>query len=266
MPAISTHAPLAGRDAGEPERCAADLISTHAPLAGRDVVIYLTGAQCQFQPTRPLRGATRRLRARLTALDISTHAPLAGRDSFATLISAPELNFNPRAPCGARPVSSIPSQTLSRNFNPRAPCGARRAAGDRAPFTVWISTHAPLAGRDAQMHRRVHPRGTFQPTRPLRGATCAVLWACRGISYFNPRAPCGARLGCTINDLYRDDISTHAPLAGRDRLRRRHCRGRAEFQPTRPLRGATCADGYLCAKRRISTHAPLAGRDLVLNG
>ena len=56
---ISTHAPLAGRDA---DHVAVHLdlrISTHAPLAGRDErALALTRELMKFQPTRPLRGAT----------------------------------------------------------------------------------------------------------------------------------------------------------------------------------------------------------------
>ena len=35
---------------------------------------------------------------------------------------------------------------------------------------------------------------------------------------FNPRAPCGARLAAEEGDDHDDDISTHAPLAGRDKV------------------------------------------------
>ena len=59
------------------------------------------------------------------------------------------------------------------------------------------------------------------------------------IKYFNPRAPCGARPGgqkwrvpCCI-------ISIHAPLAGRDAINATIIIKAAEFQSTRPLRGAT---------------------------
>ena len=34
---------------------------------------------------------------------ISTHAPLAGRDGDKKSNAEADLNFNPRAPCGARP-------------------------------------------------------------------------------------------------------------------------------------------------------------------
>ena len=78
---ISTHAPLAGRDYLWTPVTDVTGISTHAPLAGRDRNhSFITRAYARFQPTRPLRGATRGHKAGLGVLD----------------------NFNPRAPCGAR--------------------------------------------------------------------------------------------------------------------------------------------------------------------
>ena len=104
------------------------------------------------------------------------------------------------------------------NFNPRAPCGARRYTPNDSQYNDHkISTHAPLAGRDYQ-----------------------VIYAD------------GAK-----------KISTHAPLAGRDTGCNRVSNCEVEFQPTRPLRGATgCQPGKTIAQKGISTHAPLAGRDL----
>ena len=78
-------------------------------------------------------------------------------------------DFNPRAPCGARHRPCRPLGTAS-DFNPRAPCGARRSGKVVYHPQVRISTHAPLAGRD-------------------RGF-------CNNYRYIQ--------------------ISTHAPLAGRD--------------------------------------------------
>ena len=56
----------------------------------------------------------------------------------------------------------------------------------------------------------------FQPTRPLRGATWLLVLILCFLLYFNPRAPCGARLSLFIS-------MTKLSI----------------FQPTRPLRGAT---------------------------
>ena len=123
-----------------------------------------------FQPTRPLRGATRTPIKLRDCFLISTHAPLAGRDRSSIKVTINKRDFNPRAPCGARP-RHIQRFARAFYFNPRAPCGARRL-----PRRLTASS------------------ATFQPTRPLRGATYSVHahWYFR--RYFNPRAPCGARL------------------------------------------------------------------------
>ena len=105
---ISTHAPLAGRDVGGKALNASLFISTHAPLAGRDIVAH-SGASINisFQPTRPLRGATRLTPYRSCIAMISTHAPLAGRDPVGVRVIRPPFYFNPRAPCGARPITTL---------------------------------------------------------------------------------------------------------------------------------------------------------------
>ena len=147
------------------------------------------------------------------------------------------MNFNSRAPCGARHLPAMQEglrDTISTHaphagrdspmhnygpmlphFNSRAPCGARLASGETSA-TLWgISTHAPHAGRD------VHAKG---------------LW--RQDLNFNSRAPCGAR---------------------QDRNGVPHLwRG---FQLTRPMRGATARTVCKTLAFCISTHAPHAGRD-----
>ena len=61
---------------------------------------------------------------------------------------------------------------------------------------------------------------------------------------------------------YVGQISTHAPLAGRDGFVRQIGRRVLVFQPTRPLRGATSPVIVKASDEiDISTHAPLAGRD-----
>ena len=58
------------------------LISIHAPRAGRDLTLAGDApAEAIFQSTRPVRGATERLRSELEGIKhISIHAPRAGRD------------------------------------------------------------------------------------------------------------------------------------------------------------------------------------------
>ena len=128
-------------------------ISIHVPLAGHD------GVSVQW----------------LLGIDISIHVPLARHDETMAALTARRIDFNPRAPCGARrrgefyqggrhaifqstcPLrgttrSSMATRPSWRYFNPRAPCGARRRRRSSRPT-----------------------RRTFQSTFPLRGTTLAEL-------------------------------------------------------------------------------------------
>ena len=146
---ISTHAPLAGRD-GPWMPClpCSPYFNPRAPCGARRRYPAPSSLHRLFQPTRPLRGATSALARPAAGPPISTHAPLAGRDHLGDRLRRDAGDFNPRAPCGARPVmrswmfwmrplfqptrplrgatpqTSSPSHSRP-HFNPRAPCGAR---------------------------------------------------------------------------------------------------------------------------------------------
>ena len=79
---ISIHVPLAGHDHDTALDAPAGAISIHVPLAGHDRTRHwYRSTTWGFQSTCPLRGTTRSI----------TQARAGGMD------------FNPRAPCGARP-------------------------------------------------------------------------------------------------------------------------------------------------------------------
>ena len=67
----------------------------------------------KFQSTRPVRGATR-------ASSSAWHR---------------RRYFNPRAPCGARPVLTR-QRGQGKHFNPRAPCGARQQKYTKLLYTL----------------------------------------------------------------------------------------------------------------------------------
>ena len=192
------------------------------------------------------------------------------------------------------------------NFNPRAPCGARPQLQYRPQHHRAISILAPLTGRDWDSYQWWMLIPEFQSSRPLRGATerQSAKGSCRVISilapltgrdvclplteqrigHFNPRAPYGARLHPPGAGDPLALISILAPLTGRDTLSMgRHLpqgisilaplTGRdlqptpdllkfIRFQSSRPLRGAT--GGRWIARKDvvISILAPLTGRDL----
>ena len=141
----------------------------------------------------------------------------------------------------------------------------------------------PLRGATGRAKWYTIPKSVFQPTRPLRGATNFSRAASRQIanfnprapcgarlpwfvsrwlgSYFNPRAPCGARRSQTAFLPSHQGISTHAPLAGRDRELNELSRTVIDFNPRAPCGARLMVIPLLSISVVISTHAPLAGRD-----
>ena len=177
---ISIHAPLAGRDAVPTFRIFSTAwISIHAPLAGRDGRATASCRHCrEFQSTRPLRGATRPITAAWFRRRISIHAPLAGRDPSGATATKEKGNFNPRAPCGARPVGRDRNKG-ERKFQSTRPLRGATIVLDVLAKQGMISIHAPLAGRDPYYQHGVQfSKERFQSTRPLRGAT--IYWSAHG--------------------------------------------------------------------------------------
>ena len=123
------------------------LISTHAPLAGRDVVVKRRGHCLNISTHAPLAGRDGGKASDYDKFQISTHAPLAGRDLEPPTVVPAENDFNPRAPCGARPFFCF-WLSLFANFNPRAPCGARLLLLLRLYFLLTnFNPRAPCGAR-----------------------------------------------------------------------------------------------------------------------
>ena len=125
-------------------------------------------------------------------MKISTHAPLAGRDPLDVDIGWGPWDFNPRAPCGARPIVRCPT-LAGLVFQPTRPLRGATLCPQIQVAGRAISTHAPLAGRDE---------------------TIGSDWERVIIS---THAPLAGRDENTMRLSFRSSkISTHAPLAGRD--------------------------------------------------
>ena len=175
-------------------------------------------SQRQFQPfqsTRPMRGATYSWPEWRALRLISIHAPHAGRDFDLFRVWIP-IRISIHAPHAGRDAVLLPHPPGSPDFNPRAPCGARPpprrpcSAGSRC-----ISIHAPHAGRDGNTVEPFMFAGTFQSTRPMRGATSlpVLVLTARPISIHAPHA---GRDTAPASHCIAGGISIHAPHAGRD--------------------------------------------------
>ena len=193
------------------------------------------------------------------------------------------IYFNPRSPCGLRPIPTpifAKSKSISIHaahagcdvtdsdilrftyFNPRSPCGLRRI---NRHFICWFHTN-------------------FNPRSPC-GLRLMVTTHFAGDDNFNPRSPCGLRL---LVNLFRlstvrfqstqpmraatvcrfrqafdwQDFNPRSPCG----LRQQHDRAyeqKRKFQSTQPMRAATTAKGFLYPSLLISIHAAHAGCDVL---
>ena len=149
------------------------------------------------------------------------------------------------------------------NFNPRAPYGARHNDQVTKVINRLFQSTRPIRGATSKGISIAFDFNRFQSTRPIRGATwghridISIIWdfnprapygarqkaeqdQLQDTQYFNPRAPYGAR---PLTRLVLDTIgriSIHAPHTGRDILYR-----------------------VLCLRHPISIHAPHTGRDTI---
>ena len=105
--------------------------------------------------------------------------------------------------------------------------------------------------------------GAFQSTRPLRGATSDHPWRNLWAWVFQPTRPLRGATLYKFIDAQQDKISTHAPLAGRDRPELLFTACSKWISTHAPLAGRDKRVSEPIHNSSISTHAPLAGRDVV---
>ena len=146
----------------------------------------------------------------------------------------------------------------------RLPLGAFCAGRDdlerEALHDDRISIRAPRAGCDQAAATKKGFMSEFQSTRPVWGATRSPMWRSCSSRYFNPRAPCGARL---LWFKYSTEFIYFNPRAPCGARRTEHGEAviREKFQSTRPVWGATKAAAGDRPRQLISIHAPRVGRD-----
>ena len=190
-------------------------------------------------------------------------------------------NFNPQAPCGARPpyLVTFSNQSAFQSTGPLR--GPTSALGYSQTWTIFqstgplrgptyrpcvcrwpglISIHRPLAGPDVFMIVYFTDRRIFQSTGPLRGPTRSVPIRLRAYRHFNPQAPCGARLRYHPDTIRLLEFQSTGPLRGPTCGKVVvHCI--SIFQSTGPLRGPTCKPTSICKLNcNFNPQAPCGAR------
>ena len=163
---------------------------------------------------QPYRGAGRRL--------VSIHALLAECDGRSGAEKEGRAGFNPRTPCGVRPL----------------------VAADYQQHDEFQSTHSlrsATLGKDAF----IAPTKTFQSTHSLRSATGGrpEKWRFRKFQSTHSLRSATGLNGLLIR---REEVSIHALLAECDHFRRGIRLHPVSFQSTHSLRSATAPDLIHC--------------------
>ena len=122
--------------------------------------------------------------------------PVWGATAWTPWHSCELSYFNPRSPCGERPVRVIMSSMIHMHFNPRSPCGERLSYDAQRDAYKHISIHAPRVGSDSS--RALQSPGT-------------------GISIHAPRVGSDGHLNFIRRGVI---ISIHAPRVGSDLVTR----------------------------------------------
>ena len=123
-----------------------------------------------FQSTSPVRGTTKNTGGSGGVSKISIHVPRAGDDCAAPpLKGGCAFDFNPRPPCGGRPMRL--SRPLPKKiFQSTSPVRGTTAMSRYSPSKRKISIHVPRAGDDR-----------------------VLIYQAKKLDDFNPRPPCGGR-------------------------------------------------------------------------
>ena len=174
--AISIHAPHAGRDrCRRSDRRGKYYFNPRAPCGARPRRLIRPTPRPTFQSTRPVRGATIFSPASVLLALFQSTRPVRGATSKKPITEL-RCQISIHAPRAGRDCSDVARCSCQRDFNPRAPCGARPQGeqgiqGPAYSIRRHISIHAPRAGRDVIILRIRIEQSAFQSTRPVRGAT-----------------------------------------------------------------------------------------------
>ena len=143
------------------------------------------------------------------------------------------MNFNPRAPYGARHNDQV-TKVINRLFQSTRPIRGATSKGISIAFDFnRFQSTRPIRGATWGHRIDISIIWDFNPRAPY-GARQSVLYGIIEISNFNPRAPYGARLILYRVLCLRHPISIHAPHTGRDLTRLVLDTNRQNFNPRAP--------------------------------
>ena len=209
-----------------------------------------------FNPRTPCGVRPTPLRAGYWAHCISIHAPRVGCDSgFSRVVHrAPPISIHaPRVGCD---VTNVYTTVDKKYFNPRTPCGVRPIDVQKCVYCIQISIHAPRVGCDTPVAAQhafqlyFNPRTPcgvrlrlcmtfivdrlFQSTHPVWGATTEKDYTVVQMGVFQSTHPVWGATFQGSQPLFSFFISIHAPRVGCDAVQDRVNQLLRYFNPRTP--------------------------------
>ena len=189
---ISIHAPLAGCDSASPatmaatsayfnprtpcgvrQRCGRNRVperrnfNPRTPCGVRPGFFARLLYIIRFQSTHPLRGATLSDSRMFSSVGFQSTHPLRGATSQFNRLCKQPYHFNPRTPCGVRPLTAR-CPLIAILFQSTHPLRGATSLLCHDERLLGISIHAPLAGCDYSP-RNLTPASAISIHAPLAG-------------------------------------------------------------------------------------------------
>ena len=173
---------------------------------------------------------------------------------------APSLSISIHVPRVGDDGERLTCEVSSSNFNPRPPCGGRPIMLCIVEMQVVISIHVPRVGDDPLVPSIIWICSNFNP-RPPRGGRRRLKWTVEVWEHFNPRPPRGGRQRKAESLRKYLDISIHVPRVGDDLIMAILTRRARKFQSTSPAWGTTSAKcRYRQGYQDFNPRPPRGGR------
>ena len=194
------------------------------------------------------------------------------------------IYFNPRTPCGVRPIGLLlhwlhgrfqsthpvrgataahhPATENPSYFNPRTPCGVRPAAGHLdGPAAIDFNPRTPCGVRRPPPPPPAGYRHNFNPRTPCGVRLSPPSTAYRNQSFQSTHPVRGATWPVAVLNVTSKRFQSTHPVRGATWDGWGTLPPSIGFQSTHPVRGATAMPKELELKHNISIHAPRAGCD-----
>ena len=163
---------------------------------------------------------------------ISIHAPHTGRDIL-LVDAAVGADISIHAPHTGRDLCKTLQRSPARVFQSTRPIRGATFAAGQLHQAQPISIHAPHTGRDLYQNSCHTSQSYFNPRAPY-GARHPLPAVGSYQPHFNPRAPYGARPSLQYRQSSACCISIHAPHTGRDAAQRSAIQASPHFNPRAP--------------------------------